>query len=233
MKKLTQAQKIDAIYDLLITKQTPEPASKYLRLGNFEVYDRDIGVMTYNDAVKAVEAEIWKPVTYHEERYSYEISSHGNIRNVKTGRLLKQSDSGHGYLVVSLSKKDEKKTVRVHRLVALHFLNGTPQDVNHIDGNKKHNHFSNLEWTTSQENTKHAEAMGLKTSHGQYSPNSRFYDNEIQGVIEQGKTMTAVQIAKQRGTDPRTIRNILRGKTYKNAPRALRDAGCLYCSEEK
>ena len=56
MKKLTQAQKIDAIYDLLITKQTPKPASKYFRLGNIDVYDKNMPVMTYVDMVKAVEA---------------------------------------------------------------------------------------------------------------------------------------------------------------------------------
>ena len=49
MKKLTQAQKIDAIYDMLIVK------TKTIGLP-FETYPTNLPVMTYVDAVKAVEA---------------------------------------------------------------------------------------------------------------------------------------------------------------------------------
>lgn len=49
--------------------------------------------------------------------------------------------------------------MRIHRLVALAFLgeppDGKPQ-VNHIDGDKKHNAAINLEWVSALENTTHA-----------------------------------------------------------------------------
>ncbi len=63
MKKLTQAQKIDAIYKMLCLPATApvQPKPKYFRIHNhdhdgtidFEVYDRDIGVMTFVEAEKA------------------------------------------------------------------------------------------------------------------------------------------------------------------------------------
>ena len=43
--------------------------------------------------------EEWKQVSEYE---NYEVSSYGNVRNKKTGRILKPARNG-GYLHVSLS----------------------------------------------------------------------------------------------------------------------------------
>jgi Zn ribbon nucleic-acid-binding protein len=43
--------------------------------------------------------------------------------------------------------------------------------INHSDGNKKNNYFTNLEWSTNQENQDHARGMGL------IQPPPRGYDN--------------------------------------------------------
>ena len=55
--------------------------------------------------------------------------------------------------------KDNKPYFRsIHRLVAQAFItysNHKPQ-VNHIDGDKSNNHFTNLEWCTAQENMEHS-----------------------------------------------------------------------------
>ena len=52
---------------------------------------------------------------------------------------------------------------RVHRLVAEAFLPNKNQltEVNHIDGNKKNNKLSNLEWSSRQANMDHARRIGL------------------------------------------------------------------------
>lgn len=52
----------------------------------------------------------------------------------------------------------------VHRLVAKHFCEGqsdVKNQVNHIDGNKLNNHYSNLEWVNQYENMTHASKNGL------------------------------------------------------------------------
>lgn len=49
--------------------------------------------------------EEWKQILEYE---NYEVSSYGNVRNKKTGRILKSARNG-GYLHVSLSSKKNTK----------------------------------------------------------------------------------------------------------------------------
>ena len=93
----------------------------------------------------------------------YEISKNGIIRNKKKGKVLKPSIDSSGYYQVHFSKNGKSKKIRVHRLVAENFILNpfNKSQVNHIDGNKLNNDFSNLEWVTASENIRHAWANGL------------------------------------------------------------------------
>ena len=104
--------------------------------------------------------EKWKPIKGYER---YEISSIGNVRNSKTGRILKK-DKSRNYYEVVLSQQGKTKKYAIHRLVAEHFINNPknkPQ-VNHKDGNKLNNNIENLEWVTVSENIKHSYTNGLQ-----------------------------------------------------------------------
>lgn len=99
------------------------------------------------------------------ERYS--VSNDGTVINNKTGAILSQREATNGYMRVNLRRGDEPyekpKTRSVHRLVAEAFIPAIPGKdyVNHIDGNKKNNDASNLEWCTASENISHAVGTGL------------------------------------------------------------------------
>lgn len=90
----------------------------------------------------------------------YEIDENGNIRNIITGKMVKQSNS-HGYRQVNLfiDKLGYSKKFRVHRLVLMTFK-PIPEMyklvVNHKDFNKSNNNINNLEWCTIIENNHHA-----------------------------------------------------------------------------
>jgi hypothetical protein len=83
---------------------------------------------------------------------NYEVSNIGNVRNVETGRILKQSTDKKGYKKLGLRKDNVKYTSRVHRLVAEAFIPNpnNKQFVDHIDN--KSNNVNNLRWATSCEN---------------------------------------------------------------------------------
>lgn len=91
-----------------------------------------------------------------EDHPNYSVSKNGEVYSHKRNKFMKQWNRGKGYLAVEI----DKKTYSVHRLVAVAFIpNPNPykkKEVNHIDGNKHNNKASNLEWSTHQQNMKHA-----------------------------------------------------------------------------
>lgn len=98
---------------------------------------------------------IWKTIKEFE---NYEVSDQGQVRNKKTGRILKGSiktkNSKFGYANIILYNKGKRRITLVHRLVAEAFIpnpNNYPQ-VNHKDENSLNNKASNLEWCTAKYN---------------------------------------------------------------------------------
>lgn len=91
-----------------------------------------------------------------EENQNYEISDFGNFRN-KKGKILKCNLNTRGYLYCNISTNGKVTKIKIHKLVGKHFVkNPSNKDtVNHIDGNKLNNHYSNLEWLTRKENIQH------------------------------------------------------------------------------
>lgn len=97
----------------------------------------------------------------------YAVSNLGDVKNERTGSVLKQFDNGRGYLKVSLKGDDGKqRNVSVHRLVALAFVhNDGPElktQVNHINENKHDNEAGNLEWVTPSENIRHGTGIARR-----------------------------------------------------------------------
>lgn len=80
------------------------------------------------------------------------------VKSTKTELLV--GDINFGYRRVQINGKHE----RVHRLVAYLYCEN-PNNynvVNHKDGNKLNNHYTNLEWCTAEHNEKHSLDTGLK-----------------------------------------------------------------------
>ncbi len=103
----------------------------------------------------------WMKVTGFES--NYQVSEAGDIKNVH-GKI-KTPYGTQGYLYMTLSKDGERSEHKISRIVAKAFI-PNPYNlpvVNHLDGIKHNNHFTNLEWTTQKENIRHAWETGLSS----------------------------------------------------------------------
>jgi hypothetical protein len=144
---------------------------------------------------------MWKTIEGFE---NYEVSDNGEVRNKKTGRVLKNSAAPIGYLRVNLRANNQSYTRYVHRLVALNFLEGEGE-VNHIDGNKSNNNVKNLEWVSHKENIEHAEKTGLRDGR----------KKKILVEYLDGTTLTfgsRKECADYYNVDPTTIRDYINSK---------------------
>lgn len=115
--------------------------------------------------------EEWKTM-YIENYGNIKVSNFGNVVGKCKKMNFKYDSDGYPYIRVhfenykKLYDNGEKYMFqrRVHRLVALLFVDNPNNynEVNHIDGIKTNNHYTNLEWCTRSHNVQHAFDLGLK-----------------------------------------------------------------------
>ena len=94
---------------------------------------------------------MYKDVNNYEELYAVDES--GNVLSKRSGNILKASIDKYGYLTVHLRNGRNSRSAKVHRLVAIAFIPNTENKptVDHVNGDKRNNHISNLRWATQSE----------------------------------------------------------------------------------
>ena len=176
-----------------------------------------------------VDLEVWKPIGNYKGLY--EVSNFGNVRSLDKNRAYKnttrnikgkilKSCNCLGYKILTLSKDNIKTNYRVHRIVAEHFINNPDNKpyVNHIDGNKSNNHYSNLEWVTNQENINHALEMGLIKS-GTEASSAKLTEDMVRDIRQMAKNnFRTMEIVRKYSHVVRkeSIFNVLKNRRYLN-----------------
>jgi hypothetical protein len=124
--------------------------------------DLDLADIVYFDEEGNQKTEQWKDVIGYEGLY--QVSDLGRVKSFKKSqnKILKQSKSGD-YLLVGIRKLNKSKTktiiktIYIHQLVAMAFLNHKPcgmkRVVDHIDENKTNNCLYNIRIISHRLNT--------------------------------------------------------------------------------
>ena len=111
------------------------------------------------------EAVVWSPKDPNRNIYlvGYVINRRGVVKNTRTGKILRGRESmvniykeGQRYITINLQVEGQGLSFPLHRIIACTFVKCLDREkqlvVNHIDHNKRNNHYSNLEWCTYKEN---------------------------------------------------------------------------------
>ena len=162
---------------------------------------------------------MWKDVIGYEGLYR--ISDCGELFSVRSNRVLNPNIGVDGYLKAVLSVGNQRKTVRINRLVAEAFVTNPSHKpiVNHKDGDKLNNRATNLEWVTIKENAIHASKNGLlKGLSGERNPMAKLtieQVNEIRNSYKKGSHDANARVLGQRfGVSDSTIWLIASGQIW-------------------
>jgi len=159
-----------------------------------------------------------KDLIYNNVVYSqFSIDETGNIMNKKTNYIYKKSVGGSGYYIVTLplGKRGKVKSIRLHKALAEAFIpnpNNYPI-VHHKDENKLNCSLSNLEWTTSKQNTKyHLEYQSKKTK---YFNNRKLTTEDVDYIRNNKQIYSYQELATMFHVSKTTIVNVVKHLCYK------------------
>jgi hypothetical protein len=178
--------------------------------------------------LKVVLTNTFKPcLDRHGNEYpDYFVTQDGQILSLKLKAPLirKQVLGNHGYLTLLLRDRNSKKVCEcVHVLTARTWLR-MPEDgleVNHKDGVKTHNHYTNLEWITHGENCQHFVRLGLRApyqhSHGEGHYKARLTESSVREIrLLNASGLSRSEIAKKYNVSTSAIEHLVQGRTWRH-----------------
>lgn len=167
------------------------------------------------------EPEEWRPVVGFP---AYEVSNLGRLRRVvgsatsSAGPRAERGTKG-GYINACLSDGSGRKYQRgVHALVCEAFIGPRQKGihVNHIDGNKKNNRLTNLEYVTPAENNRHANRTGLNPVECEDNPAAKLTNEQVielrRRYSDEHKSLS--ELARAFGVSKTSVCDIVQGKNW-------------------
>ena len=130
----------------------------------------------------------------------------------KRGNPLNPSDNGRGYLIIRVGTTSKA----VHRLVAEAWVPNPYclPEVNHIDGDKKNNSASNLEWCSRGYNIKHCYHLNNRSAKGVSNANCKSDIKDVVSICEYLRDGLSATKIRDLGFNYNLVRKIKARKTW-------------------
>ncbi len=171
--------------------------------------------------------ERWKQLQPSEptKRCDYYISDYGRIKSIeketKLENFLKGSSLASGYRKLDIRlASGQHFSIYIHKFVAEKFIEKTNDEkifVVHKDGDKKNNHWRNLEWLTRKELTQRQIKAGVyEPENRKRSVNTKMTESKVRLLkkrIKEGKTKKTI-LAKSFGITYMQLNRIERGENW-------------------
>jgi hypothetical protein len=147
---------------------------------------------------------MWKDIPNWEGLY--QVNEKGEVKSIRTNKLLVGDTNNFGYYRVCLYNGDIKERFFRHRLVATLFIpnpNNLPE-VNHINEDKSDNSVENLEWCSRIYNERANHRSGGK----KYTPFRVYFKD---GTVKEYEF--AIDLGNELNLSKNTILNYLSNKS--------------------
>lgn len=167
-----------------------------------------------------------KDITWDKiKQGNYAIEEDGRVFSYYKNNYMKTKIDKDGYITICLvTSQGKRSSFGIHRLLMVTYNPCENMDnliVNHIDGNKFNNSFSNLEWVTSSENVSLAHKTGLNNTVSENHGRAILTEDEAMQIIEllkQGYNSTQIMNKIPKATK-KMIFHIKYNETWKHLPR--------------
>jgi len=156
--------------------------------------------------------------------FKYGATEGGYVVSLGSRKVLAKLDKSKGYQQVAVTKYADDnsgklvKNLSLHRLICMAYHPNPmnlPQ-VNHIDGNKHNNNYTNLEWCTNKENSDHAWSTGLKSlktqARGETSGQSKLTEEDV--IYIRSASKPVMDLAVKYKVTPTTILRVKRRESW-------------------
>jgi hypothetical protein len=161
-------------------------------------------------------------------RFRYEVSEHGDVRIIESGKRLRGIIDPDGYVRYGLIGEDGvKRSPAAHTLVAEAYIGPRPSpnhEVAHNNGSRLYNHFTNLRWATSAEN--HSDRFEHGTAaQGEHNGRAKITEADVHYIRREyhlvkvgSSTETLVSLERRFGIHRATLVSIAKGKSWSHIP---------------
>ncbi len=154
----------------------------------------------------------------------YEVSEDGQVRHARLARqnaqhgCLRGYVNRRGYQTVCFVVNGKHTTRPVAHYVAEAFLGARPlgMTVNHKDGNKRNDHWSNLEYCTRLDNVRHAFEHGLMSSTRVSTPIAVV--RQIRAAYQDDQTQSYNALARRFQVSAEAVSRVVQQKTFRDEP---------------